>query len=271
MSVIGTSQRLSVENGMGSVPVVTPVFISVLDPDLIRAPTSVQVAVGNADPGASLTFSIDGTDVWTDVADAEGFLGASIPVPGTTTAGSHTITVAADGSSNGTDSDTFTLAFDPPANPVVRVADTDPVLIDGSVGHWVFQDLQPGGLGSWILPISPDSMSSPETDKTVDVAHTTASTGQPHITGAPEVAKPWKVSGYCPNEDFYNHLMAYAAIPRRLYVIDHRGRAWVVAIESIDVQPRRRQSDNVSTTNDWAGTWTMQAYILDPEPRTPAA
>lgn len=268
-TITGTAQVVNFANGMGAIPIVTPVSINVLDPDLIRAPTSVQVAVGNADPDEALTFTIDGTTVWTDVADSEGYLVAAIPVPGTTMSGTHTVAVTA--AVSGTDSDTFTVAFDPPANPVVRSPDANPVLVDGSEGRWVFQDLQPGGLGSWVLPINPTSMTSPFAEKQVAVAHTTAgSSGIHQLAVGPALATPWRVVGYCPDETFYNHLKDYEALPRRIYVIDQRGRAWTVAIESIAVETRRRQNDDVAPDNDWAGNWTMQAYILDETPKVPA-
>lgn len=266
--IYGTPQSFAMTAGAGLIRVKPNLTLIILDDTLDRAPTSVQVMVDGCDPGASLTFDIDGTEVWTDVASIEGELGqSSLPVPEALgAAGTHTLTVT---SGSQTSSATFTLDKGPPASPTVMTPDAQPVLIAGTEGRWVFQDLMPTGLGSYVLPFNPTSMTSPHRTRAITGEHTTAPDGQFHLSEAGHGQKTWKLSGYYETQAFSDQLKAYGELDRRWYVIDHRGRAWKVASMGLTLQPRKRQSDATSPINDDAGNWVLDLILMSQDWSTP--
>lgn len=276
-TVVGTTQIALAFNDPGEIPTFSPMELVILDPNQRRAPTSVDIILTGAVPGEEITFLLDnpadGKVLWTANADVDGVIYAiSIPIPSQTLpyiigffgtpvdAGSHTLT--ARGAKDA--SDTFTLLFDPSPWPTVQVADINPVAVPGAGNSWVLQDPLPGGLGSWIMSPSPTSMSEPEFSKTVEIDHTTNPLdGKFLAVVASTGVKPWTWSGYCPNKTFYDKLSAFAALNRRIYVIDHRGRAWKTVILDPGLVPRKRQIEDDGTPQDWAHDYTVTAEILD--------
>ena len=261
--ITGTSQPLIFAMDPGILRVTSNLVLVILNPELERAPDLLEVVVSGANPDAELVFTIDGVEVWTDFADADGRLEeGTIPVPADAAAGSHTLVVTS--VDNGSDSEDFDLLLSPEILPEIPDPDADPELPPDSVNRWVLYDVAPSGLGAWVMPKNPDSMTPPHFDRTVAVRHTTAvDTGVFHVTESSMRSKPWRIGGYCPDQDYYDQLQAYADLNRRIWVIDHRRRAWKVAISGLTVEPRKRQSDEVSEDNDWAGKWEMSLTILD--------
>jgi hypothetical protein len=256
----------------GYIPTPGDLVIVAMDKLLRQAPTSLAVSVSGADVGEALTFKIDGTTVYTATAGAGGNLQqVSIAVP-TGNAGSHTVRVE---TSSRFGEDTFTIQLDPAPNASNQGADTSPVAIPaalvGTTRSWVFQDLMPGGLGSWVMPINPTAMTSPGIVKALSVEHSTAvQTGQYHIYQGGISPATWSFSGYCPDQDFYDHFRAYAALTRRFYIIDHRNRAWKVAITGLDMIARKRQLDETGAPQDWRHNYTVNAVIYQQQsPQVP--
>lgn len=264
----GTVQVATFGLTPGNSPVAQEMELSINDPVQDRAPTALNVTLSGAVPGETITFAIDGSDVWTLVADGQGglFL-VSIPVParpnGTTdlAAGTHTLT--ATGSL--TASATFTMRRIASPFPSAQDADIDAVAVTGLAGRWALQDPKPGGLGTWIMSPSPSTMTEPELAKVVDVEHSTATVdGQYHIWVADIGTKDWQWTGYCPDQTFYDKLKAFSELNRRFYVIDHRGRAWKSTILRADVRARKRQVDPITGAwNDWAHDYTVTAVVYD--------
>lgn len=269
--IVGTSQGLDLLSPAGYAPVIANVDLIIMDPQQVRAPTALQVMVSGVDPGEQLTFSIDnGATIYTAYADAGGFLGqTSIPVGTSVGAGDHTLNV--DSMEHGSDSETFNLRNAAPLFPEEQNPDADPVFIPGSTGRWVLQDVMPGGLGSWVMPINPTSMTAPHFSKSVEVTHTTARDGHYSVARGDTEVVSWTLQGYAPNADYKDRLKEYAELERRFYIIDHRGRAWKVALESCKFEKRKRQFDSFSPhaapivtqeNNDEAANWTIVATIL---------
>lgn len=274
--VDGTTSVIDIETNTGSSGgAVGDLVIVAMDKILHRAPTSLSVSVSGAIADESLTFDIDGTDVDTEDADSEGTLQQlSIPVPGAVgAAGSHTVTVTSATSSG---SDTFTIEVDPIANPLDVSTDTDPVSVPEAqvttdFYKWVLQDLMPGGLGSWVMPINPSTMASPGVLTPVTVQHSTAvHDGQFHVWQGGLAVADWSFAGYCPDQEFYENLASYAALTRRFYIIDHRNRAWKVAITGLDMVARKRAIDETGAPQDWRHDYTARAVIYEQSPRVPA-
>ena len=256
----------------GGFPIVTEgVELVILDPTQVRSPASLQVTVANTDPNDELDFHIDDVYVYSAVADVNGYLDVtSVPIPDEDPIGlkgTHTLKVTS--ATRGQDTATFTLERDMPNRLTVLAPDVDPVTVPGSEGRWVFQDVLPGGLGSWVMPIGPDSMTSPHLQKDVTVGHVAAARGPYQISELALGTKEWVLRGYYPDEAYLAELRAYAGINRRFYVIDHRGRAWKVAAQSLNIEPRKRQTDSISAENDWAGSWEFTLTIHDQEAVSP--
>lgn len=261
----GTAQQCSFEGGIGGVTAPSKVDLVIMTPTLDAAPGPLVITCSGADPGAALTFTIGVDTIWTDVADVDGnLLATSIDLPLDMLAGTYTLVCTTTG--NGSDSEDFVLTNDADPLPDPIPSDTDPIPVD-SAGKWVFQDLMPGGLGDWVMPVNPTSMTNPHWEKNTTTNHTTsASTGRFVVAQGSYVGRPWRVTGYYPDEDSYKQLVAFAGIRRRFYVHDHRGRIWLVGVQTLSTTPRKRQSDAVSVDNDWAGNYDLTFVLYSQTP-----
>jgi hypothetical protein len=251
-------------------------ILEVLDDTQKQAPTAVTVAVSGGWPNDDVQFDIDGTTVFTGTLDTDGSLMAlSLPVGTSYLAGTHTVTMTSLTAAPGyTTSDTFDLAYDP-AVPLMTIGtDADPVEIAAAqtstgVRRWVLQDLMPGGLGSYILPTNPSTMTSPHYSRLLNQDHTTSvAAGIYHVTEVAEHAVEWQFSGFCHTQEFYEKLVAYSQLNRRFYLIDHRNRAWIVAFTSLDMRARKR-ADVDGVLTDWAHDYTVSALIYDQDWKVP--
>lgn len=268
VAVSGVAQRIDVGSGAGLPFTPDSPDLLIFDAEQWRPPTALTIAIFGGEPLTTWTLSIDAIEVYTVQIDAEGELnGVSIPVDDDKgfMAGEHILS-ATDGVT--TLSATFTLARGSSSYPPAKVQDADPIFLpESQVGdrfRWVMQDLMPGGLGSWIMPMNPMSMTPPHVRKNVVVTHTTSpAEGRVLINETHLPPIDWSFAGYCPNEDFYNKLQAYANLNRRFFIIDHRCRAWVVAGTGVEIKPRKRQREDGGTFNDWAGDYTFTAMLLE--------
>ena len=281
-SVTATTQAVTAVTHGGGTPSYEAMELVIADDSQLRAPTSVQVTLNGAESGEQIDFTLDAADdiIFSHDATEEGTLFlVSVPIPEAigdpeTTgfwvdAGTHTL--HATSASDKTASDTFTLARDTTHYPAARAADVDPVEIDGRGHSWALQDPYPGGLGSWVMPISPTSQSLPLTTKDVDVDHSTHPIdGRYNLFVGEGSVLSWSWSGYCPDQEFDEKMTAYAELNRRFYVIDHRDRAWKATILRYDPKLRKRQLQDDGTPQDWAADYTVTAVIFD-GPFTPVA
>lgn len=252
----------------GTMVVPAPAYLGVLDPVVDQPPATITVVMSGLTPLATVTFRIDDVIVGTGTADVQGDVDAtSLVVDRQFAAGAHVV--------SGTTADheasaAFTITADATTLPAVPAPDAPPAVVPDSVGsngvqRWVFQD--PGGLGSWIMPINPTAMSNPHVRKSVGAVVTTAVHGRPHVS---EGARPveWEFSGLCLSEAFQDQLIAYSELPRRFYLIDHRNRAWTVAIASLDIRPRKRVMEN-GVAQDWLADYTARVVLFSQTPQTP--
>lgn len=258
--VNGSRQPLLLDGLPGLFAGPSPMSLAIVEPDLERAPSTLTVNLTGADYWTAVTFKIDGATVWTAETDFEGeFADFTIDIPGDLAAGTHTLSATT--TPNGTVTADFTLAYDPLPLPADSL-DADAVAVPGSEGSWVLQDLMPGGLGSWIMPYNPSTMTHPHFEREVQVRHTTSpSDGQFLASEGRFVGRPWRISGTYLDEEYYNQLVRYATIRRRFYIIDHRGRAWKVGVVALRTEPRR--------VPDWMGSWSMDLVIYDQAPAVP--
>lgn len=275
IAATGTTSIVTVTVSPGSPYTVYPIQLGVVDGDNILDDIegTLTVFVQGAAPLEDVTFAIGEDPAYTDIgvltADANGDVGpADLFIPDLGVSGD--LTLRATSPTGGFDTITITIPGGAGGTGDPGV-DSPPVLIAGSAGRWVMQDLMPGGIGSWVMPINPKSMSNPHVAKTVGVRHTTAlNTGQYAVAeNTPDVVG-WTIAGYCPDEAYHDKLTSYAELNRRIYVIDHRGRAWKCAVTGLEITPRKRQIENDGTAQDWAADYRMTFTITEPEFLTPA-
>ena len=274
-SVVGTRSDIQVRSGAGyGLTPATP-GMEILDPDLLQAPTSVTVVLNNVTAGIPIDFLIDGVDVYQADGSEDSWLGpTSIPVDEIIgTAGTHTLTATQNGQIIA--SGTFAIELDNFGSGTTgRGADADPVAVPGAItAHgtrkWVLQDLTAGGLGSYVMPINPAEMDPPEFQRPLSAQHTTAIDGQYHVYEGSTAPVEWSFSGHIPTQDMHDKLMAFANLNRRFYLIDHRNRAWKVAIAAVDMVPRLRSINLYGEMTDSIYDYTMTALIYDQEWMTP--
>ena len=249
--------------------IVPELWLMLLDTQLNRAPGPITVALIGGFANADVTFSVNGVDLYTATLDTDGTLApTSINLPDDLLAGTYTLVVSQTGSTAG--SADFTLAHDPPKFDTARGPDAQAVDVPGAAygdrRHWVLQDLMPGGLGSWIMPISPAESSSPYFERQLASKSTTA--GRVMVTEGAQPPVEWTFSGLAPDEDFAGKLTAYVDLNRRCYVIDHRGRAFKVVFLGVDLRPRMRRNFNGTDIDGY--DYTVTALVLDQDWVTPA-
>ena len=273
--------------GIGSDEILTdPDFqLTILNPTLDRAPTSLTVTVDGARPETDIRFYLDTTSgpalaytTTTDVAGSLQPMSISVNPDLGGAVGTRTLTAEQDGISGGTlsASATYTLAKEPQTAPAAPVADAAPVLVPGALAelgyyHWVAQDLlgeADGGIGSYVFPINPREMSSPHYEATLSTHHTTASSGRYLLFQAGDPPKEWTFSGVAISQDMVEKLQAYRNLNRRFYTIDHRNRAWKTVWTNLEIVPRRRTNYN-GEDSDWITDFTVTAMILDQNWQTP--
>lgn len=255
-----------------------------------QAPSILLVSVTEALPDVQVDFYIDGLLSYSAVANSVGELPlVSIAITRERgTAGSHTLVVQQAGATTATA--TFSITLPPPVEPTAVGIDADPIEIPGAVTsngtrRWVFQDLFPtvdGGIGSWIMPMNPQEMTSPILQVQLSSMHTTADGGRTrqvpgifptddgrhHIFEGSIVPQDWTFKGYCPTEEMHDMMMKYRNLNRRIYIIDHRNRAFKVAIVDIAFTPRLRQIFNGVPT-DWGADYEATCVVLDQTYATP--
>lgn len=232
--------------------------MDVITSSITVAPGTVSVAVINAQPNEDIAFTLVGISAPTQTirADSTGVISnGTLIIPINVEKG--TVTVKATGQSTGLfGTDTFQVLTDAPIS-VTQSPDAAPTLISQTgVIRWVFQDKQTGGLGSYVVPINPTSMTSaqaPPKPLTVDL--TTAPNGRPIFYQGSRRPYEWRFTGTCRTEAFFNALNDYYGLKRRFYTIDHFNRAWVTTWEELNLTTVR------DVNNPYAHTYEVKALI----------
>lgn len=254
--------------------------VSILDDTVDRAPSALTVVLAGGAPNTPATISIDTVEITTVMLGDSGTLGStSVPLSAALgAAGVHTLNVVQTlpDATTTTGYATFTVAEDPVPYPAAVAAaapavDVPEATVPGTpVRKWVLQDAMPGGLGSYVLPVNPKTMTSPHYEKALTARRSTAAVGgRFHVSEGAGVAKSWSFSGYAPTEAMIRKLIAFGRLNRRFYVIDHRGRAWQVVFNNVSAPLRLRQNVNGVET-DWGSDYTVTATILSQDWSTPA-
>jgi len=259
---------LSSHSGFAIVP--AGMTMTVLDPDQRRSPTTLTVALSGAIPDDMVSFTVNGGTPRLVQADWSGNIPlVNIDVPSSVGVGSHTVEA-----SSGTGvylrvaESPFTIELVPepqffpaPDEVVVDV----PAAAQPTGRKWVFQDLMPGGLGSWVLPRNPSQSGLPVVRRVLEPVHTTARTGVHHIFESRTDVTEWQFGGLVCTQEEQQQLEAFAALNRRFYIIDHLNRAWVATISNLETVPRLRTliglAGEAAELSDWVADNTVTATV----------
>lgn len=232
--------------------------------DVQQTPGAVKITVTNGTPGQRVTVSIDGqagTARSVDLDSAGTVIDFMVTIDVALNAGAYTLRVVHPGRLDATD--TFAVLASPDPAPSALPPATPATTVPGSLvlvnGRWVrrfvLQDKLAGGLGEYILPRSPTSMSSPFPDNVLATEATLASDGQIMTWEGARRSKGWTWSGYLDTEVQLTSMLAFQQLNRRFYVIDHRNRSWEVSMETFEPKPVK----NVDVP--WAHTYEATFLI----------
>ena len=232
----------------------TPVMNLSLNPNSVaQTPTSVAVFLDGGPASSVVTFAVSGypSSAVSITTDSAGSInGGSMAIPAVP-AGSALITATF-----GTYVASANLAVlaAPPSRPTTVVADAAPTLIaqSGTVVKWVLFDPAPGGT-TYTFPINPASWTSPHAPRNVMVDSTTQ--GNPIMWEGAIRSHSFTFSGYLDSQATYDALEAFRDLGHRFWIADHRNRAWVCTIDSIDWTPKR------VVGKPWAYNYAVHAQV----------
>jgi len=224
----------------------------------LRCPAAVVVTVAGARSGDVVTVEVVGVAITAQstVIGTNGSAVVTIALPATLGAGTYTIRVT---DPDGRTADSTLKVAEDPTEVVTPVPPGDgPDGGDSTVAvrRWILKDPLAGGLGSYTVPINPEKMTSPHAPREVTIEYTTARSGQAHIWEGAARGHQWSFSGTTMTQAHYETLRMFAALQRRFWLTDHRGRAWVVSFQSVDFKPVGHPP------LDWVWEYTIQATIF---------
>lgn len=127
--------------------------------------------------------------------------------------------------------------------------------------RWVLTD--PATSETWMMPINPNAMTSPQAGKNlqnsygIDRAYDPGSRQRVNTFLAPPSPTQWEWSGVIRSKDHYDAYVHWTQKPSEIHVTDHLGRTWEVLITAFAPE------DRVPTqTVPWRLTYSVKALIL---------
>lgn len=126
------------------------------------------------------------------------------------------------------------------------------------MSRWSLRDPATGE--TWVMPLSPDSMSSPHATRRLDTIPSIVQGGgrmRLRTFMTPESAVEWEWGGVIRTQAHHNALEAWARKEGEVHVSDHLGRTWAVLITSFQPTDRRP-----TPSTPWRLRYTMSALIL---------
>jgi hypothetical protein len=234
----------------------SPLSISLDNDEVLETPGGLGIDIYNGQPSDSVTLSILGptavADFQTTTLDTFGVredLMVRLPA---LDAGDYFLRV--EGDVSGSEDTPFTVLDDALSQAdETRVDDIAP-LRDPAL-HWRLFDLRDHAV-NYTFVRNPSSWTNvyPPNDFTHD--KTTAVDGQPLTWQA--AARPWRMefTGWLDTETEYNDLLFWSQLRRRLWLVDHRNRAWLITIEQFDAQAQ------VKPNLPWAHKYTVKTLVF---------
>lgn len=220
-------------------------LVQVYTPVIEVAPDSVTYSAYNLGEDETVSVRVSPNPfAWaavSAVADESGvILGESLELPGDLPAGTYTLVVD---HSQGSSTDTFVIENAPVLHPADDPDTDDDALADdappaGPFTRWTFHDPY-GQMTDFTFTYNPERMTAPYVPRTYIAESTTSPAGQAQVWEALSPGTDWEFAGYLDSEAELNELMSWLGVNRRFWCIDHRQRKWVIALVSIDPQPKR--------------------------------
>lgn len=217
-------------------------------------PTTVKVDIGNAGPEELAGVYLDDEEdvplavvVLDDMGQAVAVTIAIPEIP----QGTHTLTARA-----GLQWASIELVVleDPLPYPVDW--DPDTYEITPEPMKWRIYDPAPDGM-SYIFEIGPSEMTSPYAPKALTADATTARDGQMLSWEGASPAVTWTLTGELLTQSQYEALRAFSRLNRRVWIVDHLGRGWVVTVERFSATPKR------ALDYPWRHSYTLDVLIYD--------
>lgn len=133
-----------------------------------------------------------------------------------------------------------------------------------SVQRWTFTDTVTGptGLGTWTMPINPNSMSAPPTVRDLRFgASVRVGRNRPRTFRTPAQAQEWSFSGVIRTQAHHDTLREWALSGHLIEIRDHLGRVFEAVITVFDPVDRAP-----TPTTPWRFTYTMKTLVLRSHP-----
>lgn len=264
MDLAGVASIAYLGGPQGTLSIPAPLALTIEGSSTMAStPGTLVATLVGAPAGATALILVDGTQIDSQTANPAGAVGPiSLAIPDLSS-GTHVLSAQVSGQADAQAS--FTVTLGSGSLPTPSAADTVPTDVTQpfEVRHWVLQDLAPGGLGSWVMPLNPVSMDALPVTRTLQADHATHATGSFSIGEAPDLPLDWGFAGYCPDQTFYDQLVAFSELKRRFYVIDHRGRAFIAAPVELDMVPRKRGVNDDGQFTDWRHDYTMKLVLYN--------
>ena len=233
----------------------TGVLGFVVQSEILETPGWLDISLLSAAPDSDVTLALDGGSVFYTVhTEDNGTFEGSVELPALTV-GTHTIT-AVDSDAQ-TETESFAIVIEPlPADTTPGSSGPTTGISVAPVIHWVLEDPMPSGLTAFTFPINPSEMSSPWPVKNLRTEHTIHGSGQDILWEGRADPVDWTVKGVVRTQAFYEALEDFHSVNRRIFVIDHHQRAWVVAFDGLTWDKRGGPGD------DWFQGYAAKFKVL---------
>lgn len=206
-----------------------------------RAPGSVTVFVANGTPAGGVTFTLNGSSIFTDSFDDQGALnGLTLPVV-VAAPGVYPL-VAGDNATGLTATINITVVAMGTATSIGVPLESPPPAVQNTVGlvkRWVFQDVHATPDEVYHFPHNPERMTPPFGKKRLAYAATTAVNGQKIAFEGNAPPAEWKFTGTTLTQAHYDALTRWFNKKVRIWITDHYGRAWLCYLSEFSATPRR--------------------------------
>lgn len=122
--------------------------------------------------------------------------------------------------------------------------------------RWHYYDPKTGE--NWTVPINPNEMTSPWSERNYIVKATTAGPagGVPVVFEGVRQPRQWTFSGTTLDLAHHDELLRWAMKPNKVFITDHFGRTFAVMLDHFDAIPKQRAS------HMQRHTYTMRATIF---------
>ena len=123
--------------------------------------------------------------------------------------------------------------------------------------RWTFTEVETDE--TYTLPLNPDAMTSPYTDRVFEYSYGTRYQGSQllHTVRRPDRPKDWEFSGVIRDQAHHDALVTWVRKPGLIHVEDHLGRVFEVMLTAFEPTDRKPTAHV-----PWRLRYTMKALLL---------